>query len=99
MSLSRIKSKGFFLLYLRDILNESFMVEGLMLWLMDENIYIYLYNNIYIFLYSRNKQENRRFPQTMAGSFKHLIMSSDLILVIQEVRKSGGLIDFDSWSS
>ena len=40
---------------------------------------------IIIFNY-RKPQTKKRFPQTMSGSFKHLIMSSDLILVIQEAK-------------
>ena len=46
---------------------------------------------IIIFNY-RKPQTKRRFLQTMSGSFKHLIMSSDLILVIQEARMSVGPI-------
>ena len=48
---------------------------------------------IIIFNY-RKPQTKKRFLQTMSGSFKHLIMSSDLILVIQEARMSVGPIYF-----
>ena len=63
------------------------------MWLIYLVIIVIIIIIIIIFNY-RKPQTKKRFLQTMSGSFKHLIMSSDLILLIQEARKSVGPIYF-----